>query len=92
LYRIGFILIAVLAVALGLLVGTLNADPVHVDLLWVQLEWSLGLLMLAVFASGLILGLLLAWFFSILPLRARLRRALASGSGAAAGALKEPRA
>jgi len=74
LYRVIFIIIAVLAIALGLLIGTLNSDPVSFDLLWVQLQWPLGLLMLGVFAAGLLTGLLLAWVFGIMPLRVRLRR------------------
>ncbi|MFC1719737.1 lipopolysaccharide assembly protein LapA domain-containing protein [Pseudomonadota bacterium] len=73
-YRVIFIIIAVLAIALGLLIGTLNSDSVSFDLLWVQLQWPLGLLMLGVFAVGLLAGLLLAWVFGIMPLRVRLRR------------------
>ena len=64
-YRIGFIIVAVLAIALGLLIGTLNSDTVGVDLLWVQLQWPLGLLILCVFAVGLLTGLLLIWFFKL---------------------------
>ncbi len=74
-YRIAFIVITVAAVALGLLIGTLNSSSVALDLLWIQLEWPLGLVVLTAGAAGLLLGLLLAWFFSILPLRARLRKA-----------------
>ena len=73
-YRIGFIIVAVLAIALGLLIGTLNSDTVGVDLLWVQLQWPLGLLILCVFAVGLLIGFLLIWFFGVVPLRARLRK------------------
>ena len=73
-YRIGFIIVAVLAIALGLLVGTLNSDTVGVDLLWVQLQWPLGLLILCVLVVGLLAGLLLAWFFGVVPLRAQLRK------------------
>jgi len=62
LYRIAFILITVLALALGLLVGTLNASSVALDLLWIQLEWPLGLVVLTACAAGLLLGLLMAWF------------------------------
>jgi uncharacterized membrane protein YciS (DUF1049 family) len=69
-----FIIIAVLAISLGLLVGTLNSDTVGVDLLWIQLHWPLGLLLLCVFAVGLLSGLLLAWIFGIMPLRVRLRK------------------
>jgi uncharacterized integral membrane protein len=75
LYRIVFIIVVTLAVAVGLLLGTLNAEAVSVDLLWVQIEWPLGLLILSATAAGLLLGLCLAWFFSILPLRVRLRKA-----------------
>jgi len=81
LYRIAFILVTVLAVALGLLVGTLNSAPVVLDLLWIQLEWPLGLVVLTACAAGLGLGLLLAWLFSILPLKARLRKAKTPGDG-----------
>jgi uncharacterized integral membrane protein len=91
LYRIGFIIITVLAIALGLLTGTLNSDPVSVDLLWIQLQWPLGLLILSVFAAGLLLGLLLAWVFSILPLRARLRKARQGETLSSSGPLKDPR-
>lgn len=75
-YRVLFIIVIILAVALGLLVGTLNSELVHVDLLWIQLEWPLGLVILSAAALGLLIGLLLAWLFSVLPLRARLRKAL----------------
>ena len=75
LYRIAFIVVTTLAVALGLLVGTLNSGVASLDLLWIQLDWPLGLIVLGAAVAGLLLGLLLAWFFSILPLRARLRKA-----------------
>jgi uncharacterized integral membrane protein len=84
LHRIGLIVVVVLAVALGLLVGTLNHEMTSVDLLWVQLDWPLGLLLLAALTVGLFIGLLLAWLFRILPLRMQLRktrRVDASGSG-----------
>ncbi len=73
-YRIVFIIAAFLAVALGLLVGTLNSDTVSVDLLWVQLQWPLGLLLLCVFVIGLLIGLLISWIFSVMPMKARLRK------------------
>ena len=74
-YRIIFIIVVTLAIAIGLLLGTLNAEAVSVDLLWVQIKWPLGLLILSATTAGLLLGLCLAWFFSILPLRVQLRRA-----------------
>jgi len=90
LYRIGFIIVAVLAIALGLLIGTLNSETTSVDLLWVQLNWPLGLLILCVFVTGLLTGLLLAWFFSILPLRARLRKLRNKDGSSSSNALKTP--
>ena len=74
-YRIAFIIAAFLAVALGLLVGTLNSDTVSVDLLWVQMQWPLGLLLLCVLVVGLVIGLLISWIFSVMPLKARPRKA-----------------
>ena len=74
-YRIAFIIAAFLAVALGLLVGTLNSDTVSVDLLWVQMQWPLGLLLLCVLVVGLVIGLLISWIFSVMPLKTRLRKA-----------------
>ena len=73
-YRIIFIVVITLAIAMGLLVGTLNSVMVSVDLLWVQLEWPLGLLVLCALSAGLFLGLGLAWMFTILPLRVQLRK------------------
>jgi uncharacterized integral membrane protein len=88
LYRILLFIVVILAVALGLLVGTLNSATVSVDLLWIQLDWPLGLIILAATAIGLFLGLILAWFFSILPLRSRLRRARSQSGRDGEGALK----
>lgn len=75
LYRISFIIILVLAIALGLLIGALNHEIVNVDLLWVQLTWPLGLTLLAALVIGLLVGMLLAWLVSVLPLRLQLRKA-----------------
>jgi uncharacterized integral membrane protein len=88
-YRIAFIVIAALAVVAGLLIGTLNSEVASLDLLWLRLEWPLGLILLCAAAAGLVLGVLLAWLFSILPLRARLRKALRKDNGfGATGTLK----
>jgi len=73
-YRIGFFIVLVLAVALGLLIGTLNHEVVAIDLLWISLKWPLGLSLLSAMAIGLLSGLILAWFLSVLPLRMRLRK------------------
>jgi uncharacterized integral membrane protein len=73
--KIGFILVAVLAVVIGLLVGTLNSNPVQLDLLWVQLELPLGLVILLGFSLGMLLGMGMLYFSRILPLRIQLRKA-----------------
>ena len=75
-YRISFIIVVTLALALGLLLGALNSETVSLDLLWVRINWPLGLLILSAVAAGLLLGLCLAWFFSVLPLRVQLRAQL----------------
>lgn len=80
-YRLLFILLALLATAAGLLVGTLNSDPVRLDLLWFQLEWPLGLVVVLMFASGLLLGVGATWLFAVLPQRVAARRAARASSG-----------
>ena len=72
--RIVFLVVIILAVALGLLVGTLNSGITQLDLLWLQLEWPLGLLILCAAAVGFLLGALFTWLFAVLPLRARARK------------------
>lgn len=73
-YRIIFIIVVTLAIFIGLLLGTLNSEAVSVDLLWVQIKWPLGLLILTSVAAGFLFGIFLAWFFAILPLRVKLRK------------------
>lgn len=73
-HRIGFIILALAAIAFGLVVGTLNSDPVAVDLLWQQIEWPLGLVIIAALAIGFAIGLLLIWLTTVLPLRLQLRK------------------
>ena len=77
-YRIGFILVAVLAVTLGLLVGTLNSTAVHLDLLWVQLDWPLGLIVLLSLTGGILIAIVLTWLSVVMPLRLRLRKSAAT--------------
>jgi putative membrane protein len=72
--KIGFILLAIAAVVLGLLVGTLNSDPVNLDLLWIQLELPLGLAILLGFSLGLVTGLVMIYLARVLPLRLQLRK------------------
>lgn len=73
-FRLLFIVVAVLAVLLGLLVGSLNATRVTLDLLWLQIDWPLGLVVLCAVALGVIAGVVLTWLFAILPQRIQQRR------------------
>jgi uncharacterized integral membrane protein len=73
-HRIGFILLALAAIMLGLVVGTLNSDPVAVNLLWVQIDWPLGLVILVSLILGFAIGMLLIWLMTVLPLRLQLRK------------------
>jgi putative membrane protein len=88
-YRIGLIIVSIVAVTFGLLVGILNHDLVRVDLLWVQLDWPLGLLLLLSLAIGLLVGVSIAWLFTVIPLRLQLRRArrVAPGGIASTGGI-----
>lgn len=73
-YRIGFIILALAAIALGLVVGTLNSEPVAVDLLWVQIDWPLGLVMLIALILGFLIGVAVLWLAAVLPARMRIRK------------------
>lgn len=74
LHRIGFIILALAAAAFGLVVGTLNSDAVSVDLLWIQIDWPLGLVMLICLVLGAAIGMLIVWLGTVLPLKIHLRR------------------
>jgi uncharacterized integral membrane protein len=50
------LLLAALCVAFGVAVAALNGDPVHLDLLWVELAVPLGLLLLGVLLLGALFG------------------------------------
>jgi len=76
--KIGFILVAIAAVVIGLIVGTLNSGPVNLDLLWIQIEIPLGLAILLGFSLGLITGLSMVYLGRVLPLRLQLRKARSS--------------
>ena len=72
--RIGFILLAITAVLVGLLVGSLNSGPAQLDLLWIQFELPLGLAILLCFSLGIVTGLGMIYFTRVLPLRLQLRK------------------
>ena len=88
-FRIGFALTAMLAILVGVLIGTLNSEPATLDLLWVQLHWPLGVLMLAALSAGLLLGLGLSWLFVVWPERLR-QRARNRRPASQAVSLQEP--
>ena len=69
-----FIVLALLAVAMGLVLGTLNADPVIVDLLWVQINWPLGLVLVSTLALGILMGMAGTWVLQVWPAHLALRR------------------
>ena len=76
--KLGFILIAIVAIVVGLLVGTLNSSPVQLDLLWIQFELPLGLAILLGFSLGVVSGLSVIYIARVLPLRLKLRKARAA--------------
>lgn len=76
--KLGFILVAIVAIVVGLLVGTLNSSPVQLDLLWVQFELPLGLAILLGFSLGVVMGVTAIYLMRILPLRLQLRKARAA--------------
>lgn len=76
--KIGFILVAIAAIVIGLIVGTLNSGTVNLDLLWVQIEIPLGLAILLGFSLGLVAGLSIVYLGRVLPLRLQLRKARSS--------------
>ena len=73
--KLGFILMAIAAIVIGLIVGTLNSATVNLDLLWIQIEIPLGLAILLGFSLGLIAGLSMVYLGRVLPLRLQLRKA-----------------
>ena len=76
--RLGFILMAIMAIVVGLLVGTLNSEPVQLDLLWIQFALPLGLAILLGFSMGVVVGLSMLYLSRVLPLRLQLRKARAA--------------
>lgn len=72
--RLVFSLVAVTSVVMGLLVGAFNSNKVTLDLLWVQLEWPLGLLVLLFLSIGILAGILMTYLAQVIPLRLSLRK------------------
>ena len=70
-------LIALGFVALGIVFGALNREPVRVDLWFAAFEGRLGLVLLAVLLAGAVLGGLVVTLGVVLPLRRSLARSRA---------------
>jgi lipopolysaccharide assembly protein A len=70
-------LIALCFVALGIVFGALNREPVRVDLWFAGFEGRLGLVLLAVLLAGAVLGGLVVTLGVVLPLRRTLARSRA---------------
>ena len=61
-------------VALGIVFGALNREPVRVDLWFAAFEGRLGLVLLAVLLAGAVVGGLVVTLGVVLPLRRLLAR------------------
>ena len=73
-YRLMLYVFGAVAILAGLLVGTLNSEKVALDLLWLQLDWPLGVILVISFATGLLLGLAALYLLAVIPLRISLRK------------------
>jgi uncharacterized integral membrane protein len=79
-------LIALCFVALGIVFGALNTQPVHVELWLHRFDARLGLVLLCVLLAGALVGGLAVTVAVVWPMRRRLGRVL---SGAALSKLGE---
>ena len=70
-------LIALCFVALGIVFGALNREPVRVDLWFSAFHGRLGLVLLAVLLAGAVVGGLVVTLGVVLPLRRSIARARA---------------
>ena len=74
------LLVAVLFLAVGLTLGALNPQPVVLDLGIASWHATLGVGVLAALLAGVIAGGLVVTASVVLPLRQRLRKALAAAA------------
>jgi uncharacterized integral membrane protein len=79
------LLVAVLFLAVGLAIGALNPQPVVLDLGIASWHSTLGVGVLAALLAGVIAGGLVVTASMVLPLRQRLRKALAAAATGAEG-------
>ena len=86
-------LIAIVCLALGVVLGVLNAEPATVDLGAFEVRAGLGVILLCTLLAGVLLGGLAIVASVVLPLRRELRRGRApatmveSGTGSVASSL-----
>ena len=73
-YRLMLYVFGAAAILAGLLVGTLNSEKVALDLLWLQLYWPLGVIIVLSFAGGLLVGLTGLYLLVVIPLKISLRK------------------
>ena len=71
-------LIALCFVALGIVFGALNTQPVHVELWFRSFDARLGLVLLSVLLAGALIGGLAVTVGVVWPMRRRLGRALSA--------------
>ena len=63
-----FTLVTVLVLlVVAIAISSLNADRVALDLHWYQLNWPLGFTLLLFLSLGVLLGVMLGWFFWTWP-------------------------
>ncbi len=68
------LLIAIVFLAVGLVLGVLNAEAVTVDLGVVEVKAGLGVILLCTLLAGVLVGALVIVASVVLPLRSALRR------------------
>ncbi len=86
--RFLFRLFLVLAALVALLLSAMNAQQVDIELAFVRFSAPLGVILVVVFALGLLAGLALRvyWIAELLNERGRLRRALRTAEASARSA------
>ncbi len=77
------LLLAILFLAVGLTIGVLNPQPVVLDLGFAAWRSTLGVSVLVALLAGVVVGGLVLSASVVLPLRQRLRKALAAADARA---------
>jgi len=75
-FRISLYILALVALLTGLIIGTLNSEPVQVDLFWWQFTAPLGGILVLAFVTGILSGIFALFVVRVMPLRLSLRKAL----------------